>query len=140
FPTALMQSLDHARRDSGEQTVALDRVRDFDLRQLPKRRFEATRHDVGVLGVAQPAAVLEHSDPGGGEKSHFRSELAALFAAIIKFLRQLAIEKHHRFSYRDAIFRAAETQYIDTGSPSDFLGRDPKRGDRICKPRAVHLH
>src|SRR5688572_2675019 len=90
--------------------------------------------------VPKPRAVLQHSNPRRGEKTHFRRELPGLFAATIKVLGEFAIEKHDGFADGHSIFRSSETEDIDAGLPSDFLGRNVERGDGIGKTRAIHMN
>ena len=51
-------------------------------RPARRDRFgEALRHRVGVRGVREPRAAVEHAEPRRGEKAHLRRELPALLAA-----------------------------------------------------------
>src|SRR5207249_4427844 len=83
-----------------------DRKSNRDLWNFAKSSFEALSHRIGVLRVPQPRTVLQHSDPRRGKKTHLRSKLAALFAAVIKFPGQLEIEKHHCLANGGSVLRA----------------------------------
>ena len=79
---------------------------------------------VGVLGIAQPCARLEHADPGGGEEAHLRRELAGLLAAIGEFGGELAVEEDHGFAHGQTVLRAAEAEHVDAALPGDLRGRE----------------
>src|SRR5436190_15933897 len=93
-----------------------------------------------MFRVPEPRTVLQHSDPRGGEKSHLRGELARLFAAVIEFGREIAIEENHGVTNGHAVLRAAKAKNIDARLPRDFLRSAAQRSDRIRKARAIHVH
>src|SRR6266850_4668267 len=90
--------------------------------------------------MPQPGSILQHADPWGREISHLRRELPALFAAVIKFLSQFAIEKDDCLSDGDTIFRSAKTENIDAGFPTDFFWRDAQGRYGIGKSRAIDVN
>src|SRR6266542_6265267 len=83
LPPLRPQSIDRGAWQFGKDRVGLAREEELDLWERPQFRFEILCHLVGVGGVSQPGAVLEHPDPGGGNEAHFTGELAALLAAVI---------------------------------------------------------
>ncbi len=89
--------------------------------------------------VAQPGAVAQQSNPGCGEKSHFRAKLPRLFHAVIEFARKFFFKKNDELARGGTVLRSAKAKNIHARLPCDFLGRAPKRRHRIRKARAVHV-
>ena len=50
----------------------------------------------------------------------FDASCAALFRAVIEFLRQLAIEENHQLTHRGPVFRPAESEHVDAALPGDL--------------------
>ena len=96
-------------------------------------------HRVGVGGVPEPDAVLEHPEPGSRYEAHLGAELAALFGAVVELLRELPVEEHHGLADVDAVLGSAEAQDIDARLPGDLAGSDAERRHGVGEPRAVHV-
>ena len=121
LPAAPAQLVDLRLWDACENGVRLTWKSNFHIWNQAKTLLQLPRHFVGVSGVAKPRAVLQDSNPRRGKKTHLRSELPRLFTSVIKFLRQLCVEKNHRFSDRQSIFRSAKTEDIHAGLPGDLF-------------------
>lgn len=77
---------------------------------------------VGVGGVTEPCAVGENGGPLGGGEAHLRRELAGLFHAAVELAGEGAVEEDDGFGGEEAVFRAAETEDVEAGAPSEIGG------------------
>ena len=93
LPADLAEGLDDVRGKVGEDRVGLGGEQDLDFGKGREPVVEEAGHGIGVGGVAEPGAVAEHADPGGGEETHLGAELARLLAAVIEFAGEFAIEE-----------------------------------------------
>jgi hypothetical protein len=66
-----MHPLNDFWRDFGKDGIALDGIVNLDLRDASQPFLEARGHSVCMFCVAQPGAILEHANPGSGQKTHF---------------------------------------------------------------------
>ena len=123
----------------GENTVGLPGKEQVHPGNPPQLRFQKGRHGVGVPGMPQPGAVLEHAHPGRAQEPHFGGELAGLFAAELEFPGHVPVEKHHGFPHGHPVFRPAKTKDVQSALPRDFLRRHPQRFNRVGEPGAVHV-
>ncbi len=94
---------------------------------------------VGVGGVAQPGAVLEHADPGGGEEAHLRGELAGLLAAVVEVLGEGGVEEDDGLADGHAVLGAAEAEDVDAGLPGGVGGGAAEAGAGVGEAGAVHV-
>ena len=92
-----------------------------------------------MLGIAQPCPTLEHSHPRRSKEAHLRSELAGLFASVIKVSRKITIEKDNCFAYGQAILCAAKAENINTALPGNFCRRAAEACAGIRKPGPIHV-
>jgi len=63
----------------------LHRKNDVDLCFRSQLVREPLRGPICMLRIAQPNVVIQQSDPGRSQETHFRRKLAGLFNAIIEF-------------------------------------------------------
>ena len=63
-----------------------------------------------------------------------------MFGAIVELVREFFFEKDHEFAGGRSIFGSAKAKDINARFPGDRLRRAFERGNRIGKPRAVHMH
>ena len=89
--------------------------------------------------MAQPGSVPQHPHPWCRQEPHLGRQLAALFATIIEFVSEVAVEKHHCFADGQTVLGSAEAQHVHARLPSDGLGRDLYGGDGIGETRAIHV-
>lgn len=71
-------------RHGDEQLVGLDRVGEPHVRQPGEAGGEAGGHAVGVAGVAQPVALLEHGHELEADEARLGRELAGALAAALE--------------------------------------------------------
>src|SRR5208337_2184307 len=94
---------------------------------------------IGVGGVSQPCTALQHSHPRGRKKTHLRSQLAGLLAAVIEVRSQLAIEEENCFSNGHAVLGSAEAEYVYSPPPGNLGGPAIEARAGIGKSRAIHV-
>ena len=94
---------------------------------------------IAMRGIAQPGPGFEHADPGRRQKPHLGRQLSGLLAAIIKILREFAVEEQDRFAHGHAVLGATEAEHVDAGAPCQVGGTAAEAGAGIGKARAVHV-
>jgi hypothetical protein len=63
-----------------------------------------------------------------------------LFRAVVELVGELFLKKDHEFAGGRAVLGSAKAKDIDARFPGDRFRRAFERGDRVGKPRAVHVH
>jgi hypothetical protein len=126
-PTASGQPFEERIGRVKEHGIGFDREGETNARNINDRGGKPRGATIGMSGVAKPGAAFEQSDPRRRQKTHFRGELARLFAAIVKVGREGGVEKDDRLASRHAILGAAEAQHVDAGAPCQIGGRAVER-------------
>src|SRR5439155_21866649 len=112
-PAAVPEGINDLTLQFDEDGVRLAREKDFHFGQIADGLLEVFGHRIGVAGVPQPCAILQHTNPGSGEKAHLRSELAGLLATVIEFFGEFGIEEHDSIADGSPVFCAAEAEDVN---------------------------
>ncbi len=133
------QRLQRGFRHLQEHAVGLHREHQLHTRQVAHQRGQQLRAVIGMAAIAQPGAVFEQPDPGRGEKTHLRRQLARLLAAVVEVIGQGAIEEQDRFAHGHAVLGAAEAQHIHPGLPGQLRWRAAQGGTGVGEACAIHV-
>src|SRR5437763_11936338 len=136
---SLLYPSDALARDDGEDGVRLDRLRDFNLRDLSEFVGEQSGHSVRVRRVLEPEVFREERVELRGDEAHLRWKLRPLLAHELEVACERRVEEDDGLAVHHPVLRSSETQNVNARPRRQLSQRDAEVRRSVREPRAVNV-